>query len=608
MNRHILSLFSLIVLAGLLWYGWTVREHVQVLQDSITLHQETNLNLQTLQNLKSHTDNYPPIWPLSEIKHIVGKTDSLLAQAQSLSFTDLIGSEETGISAISAAQLDQIFVMTDDGLEICRDLQRLIKWAPEILFSPQQQDQLNELKTKIETAEEVLQTIRNFQITLDHFYRTNARVVILLQNQNEPRSTGGFIGSMLVADFSSAEENAESPSSPPLKKGEKISINFIDIYELDRQIPAEAQIPAPEWFHGLSSTISLRDANLWPDFPTTAATIREFFTLAGERPPEVVLAVNLNIAEELIRLTGPVELEQWGLTLDEYNFDTVLQFLVEGKIMGRFNVKEPVNLVIERLISAQNLKKISREEILNFDWATFFAQKNLLAYSENENLQQYFDQWQISGRLQQQPEANNFLHFDFVSIGANKSEKFLWTKLNHDSEILRDGKVINTLKITRNHALRPNEISELLGDDQLSDNIRDLLSPELKWKLGAGENRTMLRVWIPKNALLFGADNPAGEVTLNKQDPNFDILEVPLNVLPGERLVSTIKYGTQIERGSHNWRPYHLQLVGTSGRSQTKLLTSISTEQGGRFKAETFNIGRPTDLIDQDFRAVVQFE
>lgn len=587
-----IGLFLIIVVGFFgVWYTQTVQENLAAFKYAIETEQIDGFDKHSLQSLAKTSASFPSLWPLSSIKDITNRAYQLQNRVEQLSLETV----ETAESQIKIEKLlTEIFDITDQGLVLIKDTQSLLNVTPIVFLSPEIRLKIDEAQQQIEQIKTLLTTIHNFETTFDHFYKNNSRLALLLQNQNEPRSTGGFIGSLVLVDF---------------KADKTISWEFKDIYALDRKIPPDVQIPAPEFFHDLARNISLRDANFWPDFPLTAETIREFFTFAGEEPPEIVVAINLKVAEELIRLTGPVRLEKWGLTLNEDNFDTVLQFLVEGKISGRFNVKEPVNMVIKKILSAENLKKLNQQALLNFDWKSFLAQKNLLAYSTNKSLQKHFDAWNISGRLQQKSTIENFLHFDFVSIGANKSEKFVWTKINHDSEIFRNGKVINTLKITRNHALRPGEIDDLLRSDELSENVRDLITDDIRWKLGAGENRTVLRVWIPKNATLFGADNPAGEVQINTTfDPNFDVLEIPLNVLPGEKLVATVKYGTEIHRGSQNWRPYHLQLVGTPGRDQTKIYTSISTEERGKFTAETFNIGRPTDLIDQDFRAVIEFE
>ena len=266
-------------------------------------------------------------------------------------------------------------------------------------------------------------------------YQKESRVIILLQNSNEPRSTGGFAGSFLQLDFT---------------KDKKFSWQFKDIYSVDRKVPLSAQSVAPKWFEGLSNKISLRDANFHPDFATSAKEIIRLMAAAGEKRPDILGAVNLEIVSEILKLTGPVPLKKWDLILDESNFDLVLQFLVEGKVLGRFNVKDPVLLFVKQLFLPETLAKISVQDLKSFDYEKFVQQKNIQFYSSNSAFQKLFSDWKITGKMEMAHEVDNFLMFDFVSIGANKSEKFMWTKARLDSKIFADGKVENVLKIIRN--------------------------------------------------------------------------------------------------------------------------------------------------------------
>ena len=164
------------------------------------------------------------------------------------------------------------------------------------------------------------------------------------------------------------------------------------------------------------------------------------------------------------------------------------------------------------------------------------------------------------------------------------------------------------MTITRNHALKANEINELLGTNLWSENVRALLDEELLWTLGAGQNRTMIRVNVPRDAELISQQNPSGDITQSMSSDNqFKIFNIPSYVLPGEKIDIELSYTTKINDGSHNWRPYYLQMSGTPARGKTSFLSSISTKELGSFSAETYNIGRPIDLIDQEFRAVINF-
>jgi hypothetical protein len=300
---------------------------------------------------------------------------------------------------------------------------------------------------------------------------------------------------------------------------------------------------------------------------------------------------------------------KWGVDFTPENFDLVLQFLVESKIQGRWGVKQPVTELFSQMIAPYSVARISLNEIEQIDWDTFLAEKHIQANSQDTQLQLMFEKWGIANHLQSQEDADNFLAFDFISIGANKSEKFVWSRLEHNSLIAPDGSVQNTLKITRTHALKPGEISAQLGEKNWSQNVKELLTPDIIWKLGAGENRTMLRVWVPYDAEFISGISPSGVVrAVPRAEKDFTILEIPMNVLPGETLIAEVKYKTRIARGSQSWRPYNLQVVGTPARKQTKLIPTISVLDDGKFTAETENVGAPIDLYDGNVRAVVEWK
>ncbi len=530
----------------------------------------------------------PPVFPFTSIRNIFEAVNKISVKIKDINQKI----HETDGQSMDVKTILQVF---SDIASIDHSLLKIEKnliGLPDLLLSEDQKLQRIKLVQKIKSVRGKLEDHKKLDKIFLNFVAKESRILFLLQNQNEPRSTGGFVGNVAVIDFSH----------------EKITWFLKDIYAFDRLVPPEAELPAPDFFHDLSNIISLRDANLWPDFPISAQKYRSFFSAIEEKAPDTVIAINLNLIGEILKLTGPIKFEEWGIELDEYNFDVGLSFLVESKISGRFSVKKPVMDFAQKLFSFDNLQKLSFERLAGFNFSRFFSKKNILAYSEDRALQDLFDKWQISGRLQQKSKADNFLNFDFVSIGANKSEKFMWTRIWHDSEIYKDGLVKNSLEIVRTHALREAELFDLLNEQELPQNIKSLLSENLLWVLGEGQNRTILRVYVPKDAKLISQKNISGRINETMSDNlKFKVFEIPMYAVPGDRLKIHLEYETKVNRGSHEWRPYFLQLVGTPGRSRTSFMETISTEEGGRFSAETYTIGRPQDLIDSDFRAVVEF-
>ncbi len=536
-------------------------------------------------------DEIPPLPGLFRIRNAFGEVPEILDSVNALQkeFSDIDPLSES----IPITKVNNTFVHLREIDESLENIEKAINIIPNWIITKEILRQKQEGEAQIALIRESLANVLELESIITRWAERQERLIVILQNPNEPRSTGGFMGSLLVIDF----------------QKENVTWKFQDIYAIDRKIPQEKLILTPDWFQGLSQYLSLRDANFWPDFPTSAGEIRNLFVLAGEKSPETVIAITPEWVKVWLELIGGTRMSKWNVNFTPENFDLVLQFLVESKIEGRWGVKKPIMKLAEQLFAPYSVSRITPEKVAEIDWKTLVAEKHILAHSRDKKLQEILEEWNITGHVQQENDADNFLAFDFISIGANKSEKFIWSRLEHNSRIAPDGAVENTLKITRTHALRPGEISQQLGEKKWSQNVRDLLTPDILWKLGAGENRTMLRVWIPHDSEFISGTSPSGNVRfVPRAEKDFTMLEIPMNVLPGESLVAEVKYKTHIARGSSSWRPYNLQIVGTPARKQTKLIPTISAVGNGKFTAETMNVGAPISLLDTNVRAVVKFD
>lgn len=555
----------------------------EIMEEAKEISPEKIAELARLSNEK-----FPNVFPFSCIQSIFSEASLIFQEIEKMKKINFVFSEKN----VEISCLFSFFENLKNIEKSLINIEKNISRIPNFLLDENQKIKKNQVLERVYFAQEIVEDCLKFEKIVRGFSEKNERVLILLQNQNEPRSTGGFVGSFVLLDF----------------EKDRLFWKFSDIYGFDRRVLLKDQFEAPLFFHNLSQKISLRDANFWPDFSVSAQKYQHFFESIGEKSPQIVLAINLNSIAEVLKITGPVMIDRWQFELNESNFDLILQFLVESKITGRFEVKKPVQIFAEGLFSKIKEANINFNSLSSFDWKLFLKQKNLLAFSDNKTLQKLFEKWRIDGKLRAKKGVDNFLYFDFLSVGANKSEKFMWSKFWHDSLIMKDGIVRNTLSLRRTHSLRSGEIESLLGWQLLPQNVKDLMNEELLWKLGMGENRMVLRVYVPLDAKLVSYENLGGKITQAiSENKEFKIFEIPMNVLPGESLETNLSYETKINRGSQNWRPYFLQVGGTSGINQSSFMETISTEQAGKFSAETLNIGKPVPLVDLDFRALVEF-
>jgi hypothetical protein len=131
------------------------------------------------------------------------------------------------------------------------------------------------------------------------------RYLVLAQDPAELRPTGGYVGQYGIVAFD---------------RGRIVEMTFRDIAFLyaQRGLPY-FEPPGPLRDHLLGPTQSWRlaDANWSPDFPTVARQAEFFYGIeADDRPIDGVIGLTTYAIDELLSLTGPVEVPGFDVTID----------------------------------------------------------------------------------------------------------------------------------------------------------------------------------------------------------------------------------------------------------------------------------------------------
>ena len=137
------------------------------------------------------------------------------------------------------------------------------------------------------------------------------RILVIFQNQNELRSTGGFIGSF--ADIL-------------LQDGKIQNINISSIYDLDGQLNENIRPPAP--ILSVNNRWYFRDANWFTSFDESAKKIISFYEKEGGETPSLLLAITPQVISELLKITGPLKTKD-NIELNQDNFLENLQVLTQ---------------------------------------------------------------------------------------------------------------------------------------------------------------------------------------------------------------------------------------------------------------------------------------
>lgn len=209
--------------------------------------------------------------------------------------------------------------------------------------------------------------------------------LILLQNNTELRPTGGFIGSYALVSW---------------KKGKIKNIQVNDIYETDGRIKGHVEPPEPIQEAFQLGEWRLRDANWEADFNESGQKLNWFFDKAGIKDYQIVVATNLLVFEELIKLLGGVELTDYGEVITAENLWMKAQYYAEYSFFpGSKQKKEFLSdlafTVKEKLIKSDVLTKFRLINLMG----RMFSEKQIMLWAKNKDLENIFDNFGWSGKL-----------------------------------------------------------------------------------------------------------------------------------------------------------------------------------------------------------------
>ncbi len=256
------------------------------------------------------------------------------------------------------------------------------------------------------------------------------RYLILFQNAAELRPTGGFPGSYAVVTF---------------KDGRLADFIVDDIYNPDGQIKEPVVPPGP--LQHITPDWGMRDANWFPDFPTSARVIEDFYKKETGQTVEGVITVNPSLITDILKITGPIEMPRYHLTLDADNFVTTIQNQVEyvaDRAQPKKVLVEFAPLLMDRLKAASSDQWLA---IFN-SLITKMDTKAVLMYFNNLNFETFADDQGFAGQIKQ--VAGDYLMPVISNVKGSKTDTVTDTSLDVTTAF-EGTDAVHTLTITRVH-------------------------------------------------------------------------------------------------------------------------------------------------------------
>lgn len=258
--------------------------------------------------------------------------------------------------------------------------------------------------------------------------------MVVFQNNTELRPTGGFMGSFAEVSF---DDGAITDMRIPGG----------GTYDIQGQLHAFVAAPGP--LQLVRARWEFQDANWFPDFPTSARKMLWFYESAGGPSVDGVLSINADVLEQLLRVLGPITLND-GTELNAENVLFEIQQEAEINYDKEANtpkaiVGELTQHIFDKLetADAQTLLKVTGVFVDSLNG------RSMQVYFSNNGLQSTMKDLGWTGEVR--ATSDDYLMVVHTNVGGGKTDTVLERDITVDSFIAEDGTIENTVTLTQTH-------------------------------------------------------------------------------------------------------------------------------------------------------------
>ncbi len=409
------------------------------------------------------------------------------------------------------------------------------------------------------------------------------RYLILAQNNDELRATGGFIsGAGLLV----------------IENGRITTFTFQDGNSVDnwQDKPYELLTSGPLYDLMGLQLFFFRDANLWPDYPTSAETTMNLFSYGLDLPPmDGMIAIDQKFLQLLLQATGPVTIPDEDLTINSNNLYKNLQqawAINEGEdsrdwIKNRKSFLGPFAAALQEKILS---------DFGNIDPALLAT--NILQAIETKHLQIYMrdpavaailQQLEWDGRLQTAPQQDFLMVVD-MNVGYTKPNSLINRSITYNVILDKTGSGLANLNVEHQHSGTPiTEPCDQLTNYHTIESYAVLIN-RCYWNY--------LRIYTPANSHLLTTTDHAVPIDslLSKNIAEFNAQTVNetekattftnfLLLAPNQTLTTQFQYQlpTNLVSTTSGSAQYQLHIQKQAGTSAQPLNISITLPDGAIF-------------------------
>lgn len=255
----------------------------------------------------------------------------------------------------------------------------------------------------------------DFKTILSELANQDQTWLILFQNSDELRATGGFTGSYALVS---------------LNQGQISEIVFEDVYDADGQFRGYVTPPAGvKEFLSSDNGLRLPDANWHPDNLRSVQQQLDFFALGQKQNISGVIVINLPFAENLLEISGPVEIPDYDVVVSHLNLNQALREERDEFFAGSIQKKHILSQVVKQTIFKINQFSPSEYFRLVKLLQNGIKHKEIMFYSRNPKIAEIIDKYRASGKIDLD-KAKYFIGLVESNVGINKANRNVTTAVD----------------------------------------------------------------------------------------------------------------------------------------------------------------------------------
>lgn len=379
--------------------------------------------------------------------------------------------------------------------------------------------------------------------------------MVLLQNENEIRATGGFIGSYGILS---------------IEGGKWLNFEIKDIYEADGQLKGHVEPPAEIKKYLGEAGWFMRDANWQVSFPVAAKDIQWFLEKETGRKVDGVIGVNLAVAKAFLGVVGEIYVPDFKEKVNESNLYEQAEFYSENKFFpGSVQKASFLGALSRQLVEEIKTLKGEKRLAMLKEMVDLMERSEIqIALNETKSARVLMNSgW--DGAIYEGKCSGNQCVADYLMVvesnfGVNKANYFLYRNMERQVDIGLN-RVSSKLKINYENTAKSNN-----------------------WP--GGDYKNYMRIYIPSGANMeevSWSENGSGEKKIisgesltvktlgNKKEVGF-LIVVPV----GKKINLEFKYNQAIDLSKNEKFSYLSFIQKQSGFGDTGMVTLVSIPEG----------------------------